>query len=836
MKKSNTSKGAVCSENTDLVAVKGFVSQQVAVLENSHVRFEFDLKTGAYSASDIENSANCIEKVYFSVNDDKSTDGYHFKAAYSSVVEKLGSGSVLTVTGSRKGSADIILAVTVYAGKGEIALGCGVKANEAMRIMKFSPLIGHAFSNASFVDFKTLDGENGEDLTSVSSADTRESLNNVMATFGGKGKDRQSIVFGGLSYAEFVKHAEVVRKEAHLEIAAWADDPIGKRVDEGAVYLMDRDRFYIDFTTENPFEALEKYGEALKLANHVKLDNMTAPGLNFWYCSTPEWGGGKFRNNSTGTLEALREAEATGFLEYSPLCVRLEPDDYAEPNNQQGWWDDEHWRMYEGGQLLEPYETMEKWGKAIYDKGGVPLMYCQTARRSQDYADAYPDHMLFGGTLTPRKLGKIYWYDETYWNYDFTSPEFLEHMKKVYENLNKSGVRGMKFDYPDTGWAYEGGFCDPYATTTSAYRAIFELAHHGLGWNSDIHERLPLHGDVCLGVVSTHRTEPDTDRFYPSMAMKCGLRWYKNRTVVKYVNDVINPEHAFPHNSDGWRTMFTMSYLTNGRVEIGKYIEDMSDEMRKDLTRVIPLYEGERSAKPVDAFTGGEYPQIFEYKISDSWRLVVFYNTEVEKDVEKAKLSWKSIPRESNANLEDVEPDALTNWPKQRPGIREPALTVPVASTISVSLEDEDQDGGLGLDGSRSYYVYDFWNQCFIGKYQGSSKLSQSLRPGETRMMAIHAVEQHPQFISTNRHIMQGYVDMARYPEWNEVNRTLSGVSKVVGGETYKVVIALNGGTPTQSWAGGADCQLQVVDGSNGIVELCIDALETGDVAWSVKF
>jgi hypothetical protein len=40
---------------------------------------------------------------------------------------------------------------------------------------------------------------------------------------------------------------------------------------------------------------------------------------------------------------------------------------------------------------------------------------------------------------------------------------------------------------------------------------------------------------------------------------------------------------------------------------------------------------------------------------------------------------------------------------------------------------------------------------------------------------------------------MQGLVDMVGLPVWSTDKKSLSGKSKAVGGEDYKVVIALNG-------------------------------------------
>ena len=51
-------------------------------------------------------------------------------------------------------------------------------------------------------------------------------------------------------------------------------------------------------------------------------------------------------------------------------------------------------------------------------------------------------------------------------------------------------------------------------------------------------------------------------------------------------------------------------------------------------------------------------------------------------------------------------------------------------------------------------YVYDFWNESFVGVFPGNARLEQNLRPGEARMLSVHEVEPRPQFLSTSRHVM----------------------------------------------------------------------------------
>jgi hypothetical protein len=102
--------------------------------------------------------------------------------------------------------------------------------------------------------------------------------------------------------------------------------------------------------------------------------------------------------------------------------------------------------------------------------------------------------------------------------------------------------------------------------------------------------------------------------------------------------------------------------------------------------------------------------------------------------------------------------------------------------------------------------------------------------------MSVHAVEPNPQFLSTNRHVMQGYVDLAARPAWDAARGALAGASKVVGGETYKVILAANGRRVQGAEAAGAQAKVRVADETNGLLELSLDANSSREVAWTVTF
>lgn len=790
-------------------------------IENKLIKFVFNTKTGTYKAIDKRDGKVCLSEAYFlakfdSKHEDETKaadisskdEGVQFQSSKKSGKNEMGAYKRLIIKALKQGQPVLVFEATIYDGKGFVILDCSVDnvTDKNIRLMQMHILIGRAYEGFEFANYKTLDGISNENYNAVSSGADCSSKNNILATFGESGKKR-SLVIGGLKYKEFDKSARVVKKDNYLEVYLWEDDPYGKRIDARSKYES-QESFYVDFTIDNRFEILEEYGRNLAAANKVCFDGvMNYPVLNMWYVYTGDFGGDEFRNNSAGVVGVMDDVVKSGFTKYSKLGIRLEQDDYSSPDNQQGWWDDEHWGKYKNGQLISPYETTKKWADALKERGGEPFVYCQTGRRSDDYCKANPGHMLFNESFAERDK-PVEWWKGKYWTYDWTDPGFQAHLKDVYKNLRDAGIKGLKFDYPRTGWAYAGGFEDKYSTTAGAYRKIYETATEGLGKGVDIHERMGP-GDLTLGAITTMRTEGDSDSVQAPMISKIGLRWYKSRVVVYYDKDAYNPFRIMPDNIDGLRTMYTVGSLIYGRMELGKYFDKMTEQQLYVLSRVVPFHTTKLSARPIDAFDGKENPAVYDFAISDNWHQLMLYNTQI-KDGQPWSRNWEHLKMMSQ-KYDMVE------------------------STIEVKLGEATDEGGLGLCRDDEYYVYDFWNNEFVGKVKGGCTLKQTLRPGETRMLSIHKVHDWPEFISTNRHVMQGYVDM-KVCKWDGKKLQLSGKSDVVAGEPYKVIIACNGFVAKLSTAKSANAEINMIDKENGLAELVVRSEYNGETDWIVEF
>ena len=586
-----------------------------------------------------------------------------------------------------------------------------------------------------------------------------------------------------------------------------AYDPIGRLVDPGETYVP-TDSFYVNVGTANPFDALEQYGRELRQATGAKPNPYDFPTVCAWYAGvwhTPEAQGNPVKstyqiNTSAGMVGEAAAIKKTGFLNYSRAAVRLVPDSYTELN-PQGWWDDAHWQRH--GYYTTPYETSAKLGEGMHANGCLAFIYIQPMIQppaykhllSRDFREAHPEWLL------NRRL-------DTFYNLDYSLPAVQDHMRTRFGAL-RGNLDGLMVDYADQLWlallygrspdarlarsTYEnipqGDQPEPALpadaklTATGFYRLFFSLLRQGLGPEARIHERNmeQPNNDLTLGLADSQRTALDTDRISPDLVSRSGLRWYKNRSVLAYDMDSKELTQAWKiagwtgSDQDGRRMLLTMAYVAASRLLLANSFRDLAPEVLHDLERTFPYPTEPRSARPVDAFIHPGWPRVYDFAVTPDWHQVTLFNN--------------TLPT------------------------REEAISVPLAG--------DPTEGALGLEPQQEYYIYDFWNEAFIGRFKGTATLKQTLRPGEARMLSVRKVEPHPQVLSTNRHLMQGYLDLADV-KWD--GRRLTGKATVVAGEPFRIVVALNGFRP-ENVAVSADGQLGV---------LTINRPRNETVEWSI--
>src|SRR5450759_7233 len=144
---------------------------------------------------------------------------------------------------------------------------------------------------------------------------------------------------------------------------------------------------------------------------------------------------------------------------------------------------------------------------------------------------------------------------------------------------------------------------------------------------------------------------------------------------------------------------------------------------------------------------------------------------------------------------------------------------------------DIHDDLHLPLD-EGPYLVYDYWNKEYIG--ETTQCFTTLLRPCASKVFAVRKKLGHPQVLSTSRHISQGAFDISSLA-WDESRNTLSGVSKVVEGDLYEIVLYVPEGF--RVFAEGNDTlspDLRNIGKNLWVMRISPGA--TGEVSWSVAF
>ena len=711
--------------------------------------------------------------------------GWAVNPTLERVADAFGPGRRVVVALSnpqRPATPTYLFRYTLYESNSAIFMGFGLQNTRdfGIRLLASAPLVGaNLFPGQAVEHVLTLNGSAGAEAAKVQAGTSRESANSLMLTCLKAGQ-RRTAVWGGLANQDFGKWAAV--RDLALELTA--KDPVGRLVPAGQTYWAE-DTFYLDVTTPDPFVALEQYGRAMRLANHAHPNVYDFPVLCGWSVGhishLPDV------NNSKKLVDELVAAQQAGVTKYTKVGIRLEPDFYCyqNGNTEQGWWDDAHWAQY--GHLVPPYETFAKWCAAIRERDGIPYTYFQVGMPSDDYARAFPGHLLFNDNS---RLPIPHPHHQPLVSYDYTDPDFQKHLQAVWARLRQDGIRGIKFDYPETGWRPEGGFENRQATTAFAYREAFRLCREGLGADAFIDERnLGESGRPCLdvtaGLVDTQRDWSDSNGFEPAMISISGLRWYKNRTVFNYFPDTKTVHGC---TKEIRQSMLTTVFLTSGRIDLATSFTLFTPEIVHDFSRIYPAYREPFTARPLDAFTGVTDPQIYDLELTPEWHQVVLFNTST------------------------------------RPG--------PVAVPLS---GDRVATGAIGLDPVSFYYVYDFWSDTLVGKFPGTARIERNLGPSHCAMLSIRKVQSQPQVLSTDRHVLQGWVDLADV-RWDAAGKTLSGVAKVIGGEAFRIVLAANGHKPLRARAAAASVPLEKHPAGADFITLMIQQKESGATRWTVEF
>ena len=104
-------------------------------------------------------------------------------------------------------------------------------------------------------------------------------------------------------------------------------------------------------------------------------------------------------------------------------------------------------------------------------------------------------------------------------------------------------------------------------------------------------------------------------------------------------------------------------------------------------------------------------------------------------------------------------------------------------------------------------------------------------------ILAVRPESDHPQVVSTSRHVTQGMVDLLD-EHWDFATKTLRGRSKIVAGDPYEIRVALGAGIA--KWR--ADSAIATSPATTdlhqegNLARMQIKSQHGGEIEWSIRF
>jgi hypothetical protein len=378
--------------------------------------------------------------------------------------------------------------------------------------------------------------------------------------------------------------------------------------------------------------------------------------------------------------------------------------------------------------------------------------------------------------------------------YDLSKPEFLKHLKETQRRLTSEwGARHVKADFLYGGDVQADAnrpAHDIYRRALSAIRSgeangTYLMTCVGYEWKS-------------LGITDGQRVgndvSPSWQGFYPSARCAPGRYflngnfWWNDLDQLHLAGgvDANGRQEGLPLNqARAWAAFFA---LYGGVTFTGDRLDRLTPERMKLLTQCMPPTG--MTARPLDLFDvlSDRRPELY----CGIWAM------KVEKP------------------FGDYHVIGAFNWTKEKPQTRK--------------IKPAD----LGYKAGDRLLVYDYWQEKLLAAPDGGGQLEAEVQPTSCRLLVLHKVKDEPMFVSSDRHLTAGAIDVAA-AKYDAASRTLAGKSVALVSDVpfrymfhvpagMKIVEARFDGRPAEVKLIGKDLAVVTFTPSKAQIE------------WSVKF
>jgi Melibiase/Alpha galactosidase C-terminal beta sandwich domain len=501
------------------------------------------------------------------------------------------------------------------------------------------------------------------------------------------------------------------------------------------------------------------YQQTLHLPYYIPFDDRYFPTAPIVWSSWINYYDGVSERDivrNTDWLAANLKPYGFGYVELDDGYDRL-------PDGQHAWIN--HWNKQNfphGPQWLATY---------IKSKGLRPGLWL-VPNSYADAVDTHPDWYL-------RDAQGKFVIDYSTPALDSTHPAVMEHLRHLFQTLDRWGFEYYKFDGEHSVAKYAPGvdhsrLHDPDADLLQNYRQRLQTIRDTVGprvFLEGCPAGTPLNG---IGYFNSYFTGQDlysnwqgmdslfnsitgsaflnhiVSYLMPGEGLELGEHLSPQEAVGKRAKQVIDTalDREQPFTGIGTtlaeaRTLVSYVALTGVVYPLASVMPELPADRVQLLKATMPTLP----IMPVDLFSRGADAPWGKFRHEQSDYYVHNYPEILDLKVD------------SPAGAYDVV--ALTNW----------------RSTPETQHVDLTQK--LGLSAERAYVAFDFWNQTDLGEIHQS--LDARIEGHDTRVLFIRPLLDRPQLVGMSRHISGNY--SIRSLEW--ASSTLRGRSEAPAGEPY---------------------------------------------------
>lgn len=455
-------------------------------------------------------------------------------------------------------------------------------------------------------------------------------------------------------------------------------------------------------------------------------------------------------------------------------------------------------------------EGMKTTTTAIKENGlTAGIWWMPFARNHEDPEYANRQHW-----FAYRKNGQPY---ETIWggtSLDLTHPEVLQHIEDLSKTMLSWGFNYFKMDGIWTGTVTEQVYINDGYKNDS-------IGNNKLLYNPSITQI-----EAFRNGLKTIRKATNNEVFLSGCNISQNMRSFGSSIGLV---DAMRIGPDFNHDGESIRTgaiRASRLYFLNGRVwwndpdpsmirESGESSADASAKGIGSLTRarLLPSFV----ALSKQFFLSSDWlPNLPEERLEIMKRCMASHDgiaRPVDAFDENLPYIWLASDSKSGVERNVI---GLFNWKTKR-------------KTITCTLE------WAGLSSIDDYYAFDFWENKPLPKTIKS--ISSRLSSESCQILALRAKSDHPVVVSTSQHVTQGMIDLLA-EKWE--NNTLSGRSKLIGGDLYELRIAglKDGGNwilDTAKTNGNATIKV-LPSNEKEWLRVVIQSNESSTVNWQLKF